>query len=294
MTKSGITSYLVTVSYRLFGKVTPYFRTFEKIYQKSGITRLYDSYVALMFFSSLVIFFLAFGLGGLLHHFFFDLPLIQYFLAVFTFSYSITLIVPITFVLYPLYHQSQRRKAIDTNLIYTTGFMGVLSAGGISIERILERVAQVEQYTAIKDLAKRFLTNTKMFGLDMTSSLKDIALHSPSETFSKLFVGVINTVKTSGDVKNLLLFETRRLLQEKREQLKKTLGTLTVLSEIYISSLVIGPIVFIVILTILSIMGNVVSGLSPAEQLNLLVFFGLPAMSAFFIVILNAILSEEE
>ena len=183
---------------------------------------------------------------------------------------------------------------IDTNLIYTTGFMGILSAGGISIERILERVADLERHTAIKDLAKRFLTNTKMFGLDMTSALKDITVHSPSETFSKLFVGLINTVKTSGDIKSFLLFETRRLLQEKREQLKKTLGTLTILSELYISSLVVGPIVFIVILTILSIMGNVVSGLSPAEQLNLLVFFGLPAMSTSFIVILNAVLPEEE
>jgi len=294
VTKSGITSYLVIVSYRLFGKVTPYFRAFEKIYQRSGITRLYDSYVALMFFFSSVTFFLTFGIVALLHHFFFDLPVLQYFLAVFVFSSSITLTVPIAFIVYPLYRKSQGRKVIDTNLIYTTGFMGILSAGGISIERILERVAQLERHAAIKDLAKRFLTNTKMFGLDMTSALKDITVHSPSETFSKLFVGLINTVKTSGDIKSFLLFETRRLLQEKREQLKKTLGTLTILSELYISSLVVGPIVFIVILTILSIMGNVVSGLSPAEQLNLLVFFGLPAMSTSFIVILNAVLPEEE
>ena len=172
--------------------------------------------------------------------------------------------------------------------------MGVLSAGGISIERMFERVTQVEQHPPIKDLARRLMTNIKMFGLDVTSSLGDITLRSPSETFSKLLIGITNTVKTSGDIKGLLTFETRRLLHAKREQLKKILATLIALGEVYITAMVMGPIVFIVILTIASIMGNVAFGLSPIEQLNLLVFFGIPMLSTIFILILNSILPEEE
>ncbi|NIO36991.1 hypothetical protein GTO27_04735, partial [Candidatus Bathyarchaeota archaeon] len=145
-----------------------------------------------------------------------------------------------------------------------------------------------------RDLTKRLITNIKMFGLDVTSSLRDITFRSPSETFSKLFIGITNTVKTSGDLKSLLTFETKRLLHAKREQLKKTLRTLVAIGEIYISAMVIGPILFIVILTILSIMGNVTFGLTPVEQLNLLVFFGLPMLSTIFIIILNSVLPEEE
>ena len=104
----------------------------------------------------------------------------------------------------------------------------------------------------------------------------------------------MNTVKTSGDLKGLLTFETEKLLHAKREQLKKTLSTLIALGEIYITAMVLGPIVFIIMLTILSVMGNVAFGLSPAEQLNLIVFFGLPILSAVIIVILNGILPEEE
>ena len=296
MAKTEKTSYLTTTSYRLFGKMVSRFTftAFKQIYQKSGIPRLYESYMALMLFASLVTFVSAFTIGALLHHFLFNLTLFQYFIAVLTFSCIISLTIPIVFILYPIYRGSQRRKEIDANLIYTTGYMGVLSAGGISIERIFERVTQVEQHPPIKDLVKRLITNIKMFGLDVTSSLGNISLRSPSETFSKLLIGITNTVKTSGDLKSLLTFETKRLLHAKREQLKKTLGTLIALGEIYIAAMVMGPIVFIVMLTILSIMGNVAFGLSPAEQLNLLVFFGLPTISTVFIIILNSVLPEEE
>ena len=295
MTKTERTLYLTTVSYRLFGRITSRFTftAFKQIYQKSGLSRLYESYIALMLFTSLVAFVSAFTIGTLLHHFLFNLTLFQYFAASLTFSCIISLTVPIIFIAYPLYRRNQRRKEIDANLVYTTGYMGVLSAGGIPIERMFERVTQVEQHAPIKDLARRFMTNIKMFGLVVDSSLGDITLRSPSETFSKLLLGITNTVKTSGDLKSLLTFETKRLLHAKREQLKKTLGTLISLGEIYIAAMVMGPIVFIVMLTILSIMGNVTFGLSPAEQLNLLVFLGLPAISTVFIVILNGVLPEE-
>ena len=296
MQKSEKTSYLTTVSYRLFGRITSRFTftAFKQIYQKSGTTRFYESYMALMLFASLVTFVSAFATGALLHHFLFNLTLFQYIIAVLTFSCVISLTIPIIFILYPLYRRSQRGKEIDANLVYTTGYMGVLSAGGISIERIFERVTQVEQHPPIKDLAKRLIANIKMLGLDVTSSLADITLRSPSETFSKLLIGITNTVKTSGDLKNLLTFETKSLLHAKREQLKKTLGTLISLGEIYIAAMVMGPIVFIVMITILSVMGNVAFGLSPVDQLNLLVFFGLPTISTIFIIILNGVLPEEE
>jgi archaellum biogenesis protein FlaJ (TadC family) len=296
MQKSEKTSYLTTVSYRLFGRITSRFTftAFKQIYQKSGTTRFYESYMALMLFASLVTFVSAFAIGALLHHFLFNLTLFQYFIAVLTFSCVISLTIPIIFILYPLYRRSQRGKEIDANLVYTTGYMGVLSAGGISIERIFERVTQVERHPPIKDLAKRLIANIKMLGLDVTSSLADITLRSPSETFSKLLIGITNTVKTSGDLKNLLTFETKSLLHAKREQLKKTLGTLISLGEIYIAAMVMGPIVFIVMITILSVMGNVAFGLSPVDQLNLLVFFGLPTISTIFIIILNGVLPEEE
>jgi archaellum biogenesis protein FlaJ (TadC family) len=294
VTKKEITSHLAATSYRLFGKITPRFAAFKQVYQQSGISRMYESYMAIMFFATLAAFVSAFTVGALLHHLFFSLAPFQYLTAVLTFSCVTSLAVPIFFISYPLYRRTKGKNEIEANLIYTTGYMGILSAGGISIERMFERVAEVEQHPSISALVRGLITNIKMFGYDVTTSIMQAAAHSPSETFSKLLISIMNTVKTSGDLKSLLAFETERLLHAKREQLKKTLGTLTVLGEIYITAMVLGPIVFIIMLTILSVMGNVSMGLSPPEQLNLIVFFGLPVMSAVIIVILNGVLPEEE
>jgi flagellar protein FlaJ len=287
-------SYLTAVSYRLFGELASRFILLKQVYEGSGICRLYESYVALMLFASSVTFVSAFVIGAFLHYSLFKLALVQFLVADLMLSIIASLVVSILFVVYPLYRRDQRKKEVDSNLVYTTGYMEVLSAGGISVEKIFDRVIQVERHPAISDLAKRLITNIRVFGLDVVSSLGDVMRHSPSEIFCKLLVGITNTLKTSGDLKSLLTFETERLLHTKREQLKKTLNTMLALGEVYIAGVVMGPITFIVMITILSIMGNVAFGLSTVAQLNLIVFFGIPTISLIFIVVLNSFLPEEE
>ena len=286
--------FLTALSYKLFGKAASRFVLLKQVYERSGISRLYESYIALMLFSSAVTFAAALVIGALLHYFLFRLAIMQSVVAVLVLSIIASITVIIMFVAYPVYHGKQRRAEIDSNLVYTTGYMGVLSAGGISVERIFDRVIQVERRPAIRDLAKRLITDMRVFGVDVTSSLNDVIKHSPSEVFSKLLVGITNTLKTSGDLKSLLTFETERLLSMKREQLKKTLNTLLGLGEIYIAGVVMGPVTFIIMITILSVMGNVAFGISPIMQLNLLVFMGIPMICLIFIVILNSALPQEE
>jgi len=285
---------LTRANYRVFVKVAPRFRTFKQIYQKSGLSRPYEAYPSLMLLASVLAFIFSFLIGAVIHHMFFNLTLYRYLIALIAFSGVFALLVPLVFVTYPLFRHSQRKKEIDTNLVYTAGYMGVLSAGGLSIERIFDQTVQVEPRPAIRDLVKRFIANIKIFGLDVTAALDDVRLRSPSGVFSKLLMSISNTVKTSGDLKSLLSFETKKLLGAKQEQLKRTLNTLVTFAEVYLTAMVMGPIVFIVMLTILSIMGNVAFGLSPAMQMNLVVFLGLPALSVIFIVILNGVLPEEE
>ena len=294
MKKQEKPPYLAVLSYRLFGRMSSHFTFLKKAYVQSGLSKSYESYMALMLFSSSVAFLSIFVADSLVNSILFGLPLFQSLTASLILSCIFLLIVPVIFISYPIYRADQRKKQIETSLVYTTGYMGVLAAGGISAERIFERVTQVEQHLPIRELASRAMANIRIFGLDVVSSLNDVILHSPSETFSKLLTSITNTLKTSGDLKSLLTFETQRLLHTKKEELKKTLNTMTAFGELYITGVVIGPIVFIVMITILSVMGTVTFGISPVMQLNLLVFFGIPALSAVCIVILNGILPEEE
>jgi flagellar protein FlaJ len=266
----------------------------KPIYEQSGLSMWYESYVALMLFSAMITFIAVLVIGVPLHYILFRLAVTQLVPAVLMLAVVAAILVLVIFVVYPINRTKQRKAEIESSLVYTTGYMGVLAAGGISIEQIFDRVNQVEHRTAIKELAKRLTTNVNVFGLDIIAALKDVIKHSPSDVFSKLLVGITNTLKTSGDLKGLLTFETERLMSKKREDMKKTLNTLLGLGEVYIAGVVMGPVTFIIMITILSVMGNVAFGMSPILQLNLIVFLGIPAICMVFIVMLNGVLPAEE
>ena len=54
------------------------------------------------------------------------------------------------------------------------------------------------------------------------------------------------------------------------------------------------PVLFILMITILSLMAGPSFGASSALQLNLIVFFGIPVMAIAFILFLDIILGGEE
>lgn len=297
MMKLEVGGFLTRLSYNLFKGILPNlpeFKGFRQSYRRSGIPLFYESYISLTLFASFVTFVSSCAVAASLHSLLLKLPSLRYITATLSFSWVASCIALTIFIFYPLYRRNQIAKKIDSNLVYTVGYMGVLAAGGISVERIFERVSEVERHPSIQRLAKRLITNIKVFGLDVVSSLKDTSLHSPSDTFSKILMGINNTVKTSVDLKSLLMFEVKRLLQVKRNQLKKNLGTLAYIGEMYITAMIVFPIVIIIMLTILSILGGGDFGLSPVVQLNLLVFMGIPVIAAVFLIILDAILSKEE
>ncbi|MCW4005169.1 MAG: type II secretion system F family protein [Candidatus Bathyarchaeota archaeon] len=294
MSKTSFSESLANVSFKLFGGKLPQFSTFQQSYQKSGIHMFYQSYYSLMLFSCTLSFAVTFGVGMLLHMFLLRVPLLTSIVATSCLSLVAAAIIAAAFMALPLYRVRQRKNHLDSNLIYTVGYMSVLAAGGVPVERIFTRISEVEPRPVIKSLATRFVANVKLFGLDVAASLEDLTMHSPSDTFSKLLKGISNTTKTSGDLQSLLHFETKRLLALKREQLKKTLSALVALSELYVTAMVMAPITFIIMLTILSVLGSAQFGLSPAMQLNLVVFFGLPVICIIFIVLLDGILPSED
>jgi flagellar protein FlaJ len=209
-------------------------------------------------------------------------------------SLTTSAVTALALLYYPLYRRNQLRKKVDTGLVYTVGYMSVLSTSGISVERVMERVSQVEPNPPIRRLANKFMVDVNLLGFDVSSALDDIARRSPSTTLSRLFKSVRNAALTSGSLKSLLEYELGRLLQSKMQDLKKLIGTLTYLGEMYVTFLVVAPILFILMLSILSVMGTSNIGVSTVTLLNVLVFFGFPTMAAGFALMLDAALGGEE
>ena len=272
----------------------PVFEEFREIYDESGLSIFYEDYTKLITFGTLGVFIVSALLSWFIHTSVLRAQGPRLILGVAISSLLLTALALFGLLYYPVYHKNQMANKIDNTLIYMVSYMTVLASSGISFERIMEHVAEVEPKGPLKRLASKFITDVRLLGFPMSRALKDMAARSPSKSLTRLLDGIDNISQTSGDLKSLLDFNYGRLLQVKRQQLLKMLNTLTYIGEIYVTLMVVAPILFIVMLTILSIPSGGGSTGGSVTQLNLLVFFGLPFIAAAFLILLDTVLGVEE
>ncbi len=271
-----------------------YWKGFQEVYQMSGINTYLDDYIAkaikLTLISSVVFAIVPIPITLIaLRLNIFQVILIS--LATALIGASMVGTIQIS---YPYYKRGEAKGRLEDGLIYFLSYMAVLSASGMSIEKMLEGITEVEDNPTLIHLTKKFLIDVRLFGMDVRSALKDIADMSPSRIFGKQIESIRTTITTSGDLKTLLMYEVSRQMQSKREKLKARLNSLVYIGELYVAMMVITPILFILVIAILSVLGGNSLGGSSVMQLNLIVFVGVPIMGAVFTVILDQTLGREE
>ncbi len=260
------------------------FQEFRDLYDESGINRSYSNYVQKMTIAIAVVFTVT-ALFSILFYGIYK-HLFMYKLIVVTFSLSLitTNITAFLFLIYPLYIRNQLQDSIEDSLIYTLSYMKIIAASGGYLDYIMERIAEVEDNPKIRQLARKYVTNTKLLGLDVNQAIEDVSRRTPSKTLKKLLEDISHNIRTSGDLLPLFNYEINKMLTKKREDLKSLILSLTYFGEIYVALFVVGPILFILIIIIMS---NLTGSSSSITQLNLMVFVGLPILASMFLVILD-------
>ena len=265
-------------------------REFREIFDESGISTVFTDYLKRMGVVVSVVFALTAVSSAVIHNLLFRMSLPRMILVALSLSLVTTDIAAILYLIYPLYRRNQNRNKIESNLIYTLSYMDILSAGGASIESIMERVSDVEENPQIRQLARKFVVDIRLLGFDVVTTLEDVSKRTPSGALKRLLESIIHNIRTSGDLRGLFGYEIKRLFQAKRESLKSMMRSLNYLGEMYVALMVVGPILFILMISILSIFSG---STSSAVQLNLIVFFGMPILAAVFIIILDTVLEGD-
>jgi archaeal flagellar protein FlaJ len=269
-----------------------YSKDFRFVYLTSGITRYLDDYLhraQIITIASVPIFFLSSMLLLTLIHW----SLINTLLGAVATTLIGSSITLSSFIFYPYYRQHENMTRLEDGLIYFLSYMAVLSASGMSIERIIERIAEVEDNPPLLLLAKKFIMDIRLFGMDVRTALRDMSNTSPSKILSKQIESMRTALATSGDLKSLLVYEVDRQVQVKKEKLKAKINTLVYVGELYVALMVITPTIFIIVISVLSILGTSVGGGS-IIQMNLIVFIGIPIMGGVFMLLLDQTLGREE
>ncbi|MHB8702154.1 MAG: type II secretion system F family protein [Nitrososphaerales archaeon] len=269
----------------------PAIRGYREIYEQAGMPLIYESYFATSILISAIVTLPAFMISllieiRLLHVSVFISLLGSLVLAGIVFAISLGL-----WLIYPLQRRKSFKTKLENRLAYSFGILGVLAASGMGIERLFEKLIPTESNSVIADLASRLIRNITVFGLDTETALKETAQHTPSPAFASMLESMAIAFKTTGSVSDLILYESGRLFQEKRDKLKKIIGNLGLLAEMYITLVVVGPIIFIVMMSIFGLLPS--GGLpDPILLINIIVFIGVPVIAVVFLLILDSTVSN--
>ncbi len=195
---------------------------------------------------------------------------------------------------YPASLASSRKAEVDNELPFFMAYVSTMVKGGVSVDKILERVSELKVFKAIRKEAKRIVMEMKFFGKDPLSAIEAVTKYHPSTKFRDTMLGYVTTLRSGGDVAHYLEIRTRELFAARTAELKAIIERLGSFLEVYI---ILGVIMSITIFVFFSVSGTIsaiqASRVSGAVKVDLLVpalynFIGLPALGSMTLFMAHA------
>ena len=282
----------LAMAYQVMGdrsaRFMPLFKDLDQTLQKSGLKINFKAYVSLTILSSILITASVAVVLPALLVVFYGVPLASALLfgfggALFSLAFTV-----IGFYLYPVYCADKHKRELDDELPFTSGYMAILASAGVSPEKIFSSLSNLDVPLAASAEAKEVVTNINLFGLDVISALEKVSSRTPSEKFRDAIEGIISTIHTGGNLGAFLREKFRTAMRLKKLNLKKYSDNLSVLSEVYVALLLTGPLLLVIMVSVMSVLGGGVGLFSPDFVLNLLTYLLIPVCAVIFLIILDS------
>ena len=281
-------------AYRVIGRKTtrflPLFKDMDVNLRKSGMKVSFKAYVSLAILASVLVSICVLVLIPLLLILFLHLSLFLSLLFGIGTSLLAGALTVIVFYVYPIYRADSLKRELEDGLLFTTAYMSILAGAGVPLEYIFRSLTQADPSLAISQEARTIVRDVGLFGSDILSALESASNRSPSERFKQLLQGFIATVHSGGGLEKYLASRSRRYMRLKRIALRRFSDILAVLAEFYVSLLVAGPLILVVMLAVMAMLGGGGSGFfDPRLLLQLLTYLGIPIGSIVFLIILDVV-----
>jgi len=281
-------------AYQLVGgratRFLPLFKDLDVNLKKSGIKINFKAYVSTVILASLLMATSVMIFVPVLLFFILKLSLflsLLFGVGVSLFAGALTVIA---FYFYPSYRADSLKRALEDELPFTTGYMSILAGAGVPPDFIWRSLAQIDSSLSISNVAKNVVRDVELFGFDAISALETTSKRTPSERFKEMLEGFISVVYSGGNLVKYLRDRSQQYMKLKQIALKRFSDTLGVLAEFYVTLMVAGSLIFVVMLAVMSMLGG--GGFGPLDSrlmLQLLTYIGLPIGSVVFLVILDMV-----
>ncbi|AHF99050.1 type II secretion system protein [Halostagnicola larsenii XH-48] len=190
----------------------------------------------------------------------------------------------------PYARASARAREIAVLLPDVVSYMYALSVGGLDHLEIIEAVADAED--AYGEVALEFQTivrETEYVGVDYRTAIRARARETPSDELSQFLLDFLSTINSGGDCEQFLEEKTERHAQTARQRQERTLDTLELVGELYLT-LSLFPLLLVVVVVVMQL----VPGAAMADRLLYLTVYGLiPAIGLGFLVLVATVKRDD-
>ncbi|MFH0986986.1 MAG: type II secretion system F family protein [Candidatus Micrarchaeota archaeon] len=201
-----------------------------------------------------------------------------------TVSYVAGIIV--LFFIYPSYRLDNIKRDINMNLPYATTHMSTIAGTGVPVFLVFRIVGDFEEYGYVSKECRKIARNIELFGYDTITALTEVAAATPSAGFKDLLWGMISIIRTGGDLRQYLMEKSRIYLENQERLESEYIDNLELMAELYTTIFVAGPVLFVVMATIMGSMGSL--PLSLDMLFSLMIYMVLPVASIGFIIMIES------
>lgn len=244
------------------------FTSLKTSLQKGGFTILFNSYVAMMLFTTFISFIIAVFIG--LFALFFNVSIIPAavsfvdytqagFISRFAIVFFSVLFTPVLVFLamfyYPSTEQASTESRIDYELPFVTIQMAAIAGADIEPSNIFRIIALGKEYPNVQKEAKKLLNQINLYGYSLGTALRNNAMVSPSKSWADLLNGISTTIRSGGNLSRFLNKRAETLLFEYRLKREKSTKFAETFMDIYISVVIAAPMLMMLLLVMMSISG---------------------------------------
>jgi len=280
------------LAYQLIGcraaQFLPLFKDLDESLKKSGMKINFKAYVSTVVLASLMAFSISMALVPLLLFMVFGLSFVSSLLFGVGVSLFAGALTVIALYVYPTYRADTLKRDLEDELPFTTGYMAILAGAGVPPEFIWRSLSQIDGSLATSKTSRNIVRDVELFGFDIISALQTTSKQTPSERFKELVEGFISVIHSGGSLVKYLRDRSQQYMKLKKIALKRFSDTLGVLAEFYVTLMVAGSLIFVIMLAVMSMLGSGSFGLLDSRLLlQLLTYIGLPIGSVVFLIILD-------
>jgi len=273
-------------------RILPYFKDLGPALQKAGIKISLQAYASLMIFiaalSFVSTFAVTFAVAGLL-----GVPIL--FTLLFAFAVAVLSGAGSFGLMYgvPGFLATNRSKRMDLELPFVASHLSILATAGLPPARMFKLLEDSSTTPQVASESNEITRDIEVLGEDVITALEAERVRSPSKTFGEILEGFVATIRSGGSLVSYLQDATRVVMDLRRVAAKQLVEGLATFAEVYVTLMVVFPLLVIVMFSVMAIIGGGLSGFSTTMMMSLTTYMIIPFCGIAVIVLLDTMLVED-